>query len=74
MNFTTYDRDNDVKSSNCAVEYQGAWWYNHCHRSNLNGLYLQAVRKSDLGMNWLDWKNDRRSMKKTEMKLRPAAF
>jgi hypothetical protein len=76
MNFTTYDRDNDQSDINCAKDHggQGAWWYKACHHSNLNGLYLMAGELFGKGMNWYHWKNDRRSMKKTEMKLRPAGF
>jgi ficolin len=74
MNFTTYDRDNDQWGSNCAVSYQGAWWYKSCHHSNLNGLYLKAGEKSPNGMKWYYLKNDNRSMKKSEMKIRPTGF
>ncbi|XP_028413255.1 angiopoietin-2-like [Dendronephthya gigantea] len=46
MQFTTRDSDNDIfKSDNCAVKSKGAWWYNKCHRSSLNGLYLGEVKK-----------------------------
>ncbi|CAB4021383.1 Hypothetical predicted protein, partial [Paramuricea clavata] len=74
MKFSTYDRDNDQKGSNCAVDSQGAWWYKQCHHSNLNGQYLKAGEKSYQGIRWHHWKRDSRSMKKTEIKLRPAGF
>ena len=71
MAFTTKDRDNDRWSSNCAVSYTGAWWYNVCHYSNLNGKYLGDTTSSQ-GVNWYHLKNAYVSLKFTEMKLRPS--
>lgn len=40
MFFSTFDRDNDRGSPySCALAWLSGWWYNDCHRSNLNGEY-----------------------------------
>ena len=70
MAFSTKDRDNDRRSSNCAVVSTGAWWYNSCHYSNLNGKYL-GDKRADQGAGWWHFR-DSLSLKFTEMKLRPA--
>ena len=69
MAFTTKDRDS---SNNCAVVRTGAWWYNSCHYSNLNGKYLGDTT-SYKGVNWWHWKNAYVSLKFAEMKLRPSS-
>jgi len=71
--FSTTDRDNDANPSNCASAYKGAWWYNSCHNSNLNGLYLNG-KVDPKGMSWYYWKNSHYSVKRSEMKIRPKDF
>ena len=69
--FTTHDRDNDRSGSNCAVQSQGAWWYNSCQHSNLNGKYFRRVVNCD-GVFWytFNYPNNCFSLKWSEMKLR----
>ena len=71
--FSTRDQDNDAASSaSCAVLYKGGWWYGACHRSNLNGLYLNGTHTSYAdGVNWYHWKGHRYSLRFTEMKIKP---
>ena len=72
MAFTTKDRDNDIEPYNCATTYHGAWWYNKCHNSNLNGLYHHGNHSSYAdGMNWYTWKGHYYSVKRAEMKIKP---
>ncbi|NXJ73688.1 TENN protein, partial [Trogon melanurus] len=67
--FTTWDRDNDVALSNCALTHHGAWWYKNCHLANLNGKYGES--KHSEGVNWEPWKGHEFSIPFTEMKFRP---
>uniref|UniRef100_A0A8C9I2Q0 Fibrinogen C-terminal domain-containing protein n=1 Tax=Piliocolobus tephrosceles TaxID=591936 RepID=A0A8C9I2Q0_9PRIM len=71
--FSTKDQDNDLNTGNCAVMYQGAWWYRTCHVSNLNGRYLRGAHDSFAnGINWKSGKGYNYSYKVSEMKVRPA--
>lgn len=70
--FSTYDVDNDGNATtNCAVAHVGAWWYNSCHRSNLNG----DMGNTDYG-DGTNWNPNHletlfhRSMIKTKMMVR----
>ncbi|XP_069102187.1 angiopoietin-related protein 7-like [Argopecten irradians] len=59
--FSTYDRDNDIKNQeHCASTYKGAWWYFNCLSCNLNGLYMVDVGDTDVtSMLWQDFpRND----------------
>ena len=72
--FSTKDRDYDsYRGGMCAVKYTGAWWYNDCHDSNLNGRYLNGESNGQ-GMVWYHWKNSFTSVKRSEMKIRPQIF
>ena len=72
MAFSTKDRDNDRASYNCAVYWSGAWWYNGCHNSNLNGKYV-GDKSDSRGLKWNRFRGER-SLKFTEMKLRPSSW
>ena len=78
MEFSTKDRDNDQdirQKRNCALKYKGAWWYNGCHDSKLNGLYLRDSRSpNENGIIWHGWRGYHYSLKETEMKIRPRSF
>ncbi|KAJ8305263.1 hypothetical protein KUTeg_015808 [Tegillarca granosa] len=47
--FATKDHDN---KHNCAKGCKGAWWYNNCHYSNLNGLYIMKNTVDAKAMVW----------------------
>jgi len=76
MKFSTYDQDNDNYGDNCAQQFHGAWWYNACHHSNLNGKYVLGGNHTSYadGANWLAWTGYYYSLKKIEMKIRPEDF
>ncbi|XP_038063528.1 angiopoietin-related protein 7-like [Patiria miniata] len=77
--FTT--RDNDVDGAldgNCAVWLYSGWWFDLCHRANLNGRYMNELdattgMREDQGIQWMAWKGNQYSLKKSEMKVRPMA-
>jgi len=73
MKFSTMDRDNDAK---CAKTYKGAWWFNGCHESDLNGEYkpVGVITTFAEGINWYAWKDRYYSLKRSEMKIRPYTF
>ena len=71
MKFSTRDNDNDNWSDNCVRYVHGAWWFNDCYHSHLNGPYNHnPVISSEKGIIWYHWKGQSYSLKFTEMKTR----
>ncbi|XP_064828505.1 tenascin-like isoform X1 [Oncorhynchus masou masou] len=70
--FSTYDNDNDIAVTNCALSYKGAFWYKNCHRVNLMGRYGDDSHSK--GINWFHWKGHEHSIPFAEMKIRPVNF
>ncbi|XP_025099997.1 ficolin-2-like [Pomacea canaliculata] len=71
QSFSTFDRDNDKNSANCAALRNGAWWYNSCHFTNLNSRYKADGAKGPDGLNWFRAHSDWRSFNFSEMKMQP---
>ncbi|XP_036222653.2 microfibril-associated glycoprotein 4 [Bactrocera oleae] len=75
--FTTKDSHNDKNSDNCAILYTGAWWYQKCHVSNLNGRYLGGEFPKDQyakGVVWKAWRGYYYSLKYVHMAIRPKYY
>ncbi|XP_034451614.1 tenascin isoform X2 [Hippoglossus hippoglossus] len=70
--FSTYDHDNDIAVTNCALSYKGAFWYKNCHRVNLMGRY--GDNSHSKGVNWFHWKGHEHSIEFADMKIRPSNF
>merc|ERR1712226_439214 len=70
MKFSTFDRDGDLSNDNCAIRHIGAWWYNNCTDSNLNGMFLPAGTPVDSSIHWYGWEQNR-ALASVEMKIRP---
>jgi len=72
--FSTYDRDNDSWSNNCASYFHGAWWYGACHHSNLNGKWYSYPGKHPNnyadGADWMTYRGHFESNKKISLKFK----
>ena len=73
--FSTYDKDNDDRFyDNCAEKYFGAWWFNDCFESHLNGKYYQYGNHNNYFVrNGVQWNtiHSYSSLKFTEMMIKP---
>ena len=75
MKFSTKDQDNDKSGGKCATHFRGAWWYNKCHTSQLNGVNYGNIKKAPYakGIVWPNRKNPAATLyfswKTSEMKM-----
>ena len=74
--FSTPDEENDFKpTGNCALEYQGGWWFKWCHKAFLNGPYIHGPNPDHgEGNIWQHFRGVRYSLKSSQMKIRPRDF
>ena len=42
LQFSTYDRDNDISLGHCAQTGGGGWWYRNCLESHLTGMFYSG--------------------------------
>ena len=67
--FTTYDKDQDTSSSNCARDSRkGGFWYSGCGWVNLNGIW--GSTEAYKGMIWKKLTGWYKSVTFSEMKVR----
>ncbi|XP_059166075.1 ficolin-1-like [Physella acuta] len=67
--FSTFDRDSDTHTKNCAEVFHGAWWYSGCQHSNLNGLW--GNNEYGKGLTWFTTTNYYATATSVEIKIRP---
>lgn len=73
--FSTIGHDNDRQQDrHCAEYFTGAWWYNYCLESNLNGQYFQGKAPFGKGIVWNKFRGKEYSLKRSVMKIRPINF
>ncbi|KAH8353679.1 hypothetical protein KR084_012660, partial [Drosophila pseudotakahashii] len=61
MKFSTYDRDSDQHTENCAKYHHGGWWFKKCATSSLMGKYYKSGKKPEFqnyGIFWGSWNKD----------------
>ena len=76
--FSAKDKDVDAAnyksdkwSGHCAQMFKGGWWYDNCHRADLNGMYLKGNNTLyGKGVIWYHWKGYYYSLKGTTMMVR----
>ena len=72
--FSTKDRDNDKSSLHCANLVRGAWWFNDCRESSLNGVYYHEKSDGQFSDTYCIYWGKSCPFKRAEMKMRPVGF
>ena len=84
MAFSTYDKDNDLASYNCAAAYHGGFWYKACSMVRLTGRWGETPADEIVngtnglityhqGIIWSTWLTFLKHPKTAVMMIRPAA-
>lgn len=73
VGFSTYDKEQNPYF--CAKYYLGGFWYNACHTTNPNGIYLGRRDGTyfAIGNVWATWRGYDYGLKSITMKIRPAS-
>lgn len=55
--FSTWDKDNDAWSGNCAQSNGGGWWFDRCHYTTLTAPFPTSTDRNAKTIRWLedDW-------------------
>lgn len=76
MPFSTKDRDNDGRYyDSCAEHFHGAWWFNNCFDSHLNGKYYhKGFHKNYFQRDGIQWNTIHMysSLKSVQIMLKPS--
>lgn len=73
--FSTFDKDLDGWSGNCAKTYMGGFWHRTCHHCNPTGVYLWGNgakgAPSHTGVFWNTWRGVSYSLKSITFMVHP---
>ena len=70
MQFSTFDRDNDVSTTHCGKTYSCGWWFAKCYSVLLNGRYMGKKLAAIVSDQVTWYKVDGKSYQKNIIKVR----